>query len=65
MVGMLFFPESPRHLVEKDRHDEAFKTLNRLHYNGRNGDWIASEFAEIKATIAAEKAITGESMPLK
>ncbi|KAF2089489.1 MFS sugar transporter-like protein [Saccharata proteae CBS 121410] len=58
MVGMPFFPESPRHLMEKDREDEAMRILRRLHFDGSNDDWIEAEFHEIKTTIAAEKAIT-------
>lgn len=58
IVGLLFFPESPRHLIETDRADEALKVLHRLHYNGRNEDWIQREFTEIKATIDAERTIT-------
>jgi hypothetical protein len=55
---MIFFPESPRHLMAIDREDEAMKVLRKLHYNGHNGDWLQSEFNEIKQTLAAEKAIT-------
>lgn len=52
------FPESPRFLIEKDKSDEALKVLRRLHYNGRNDDWIQQQFTEIKATLDAEKTIT-------
>lgn len=55
---MLFFPESPRYLVETDRSDEALKVIKKLHYDGTNDDWIQSEFNEIKLTIDAERAIT-------
>ncbi|KAI4149163.1 MAG: hypothetical protein LQ340_004766 [Diploschistes diacapsis] len=58
LVGLLGFPESPRQLIEKDRDDEAMGVLRKLHYDGTNDDWILSEYNEIKATIAAEKAIT-------
>ncbi|EOD47407.1 putative mfs sugar transporter protein [Neofusicoccum parvum] len=58
MCGMPFFPESPRHLLETDRDDEAMRVLRKLHYNGHNDEWINQEFHEIKTTIAAEKAIT-------
>ncbi|TAQ90309.1 hypothetical protein B7494_g1362 [Chlorociboria aeruginascens] len=57
-VGMVFFPESPRHLMETDREEEAMKVLQHLHYNGSNNDWIQREFHEIRVTLAAEKAIT-------
>lgn len=54
----MFFPESPRYLVEIDRADEALKVLHKLHYNGSNEEWINQEFNEIKTTIDAERAIT-------
>ncbi|PSN71310.1 general substrate transporter [Corynespora cassiicola Philippines] len=56
--GILFFPESPRHLCEIDRADEALEVLHKLHYDGTNEEWIQREFHEIKTTIEAEKAIT-------
>lgn len=58
IIGLLFFPESPRYLVEKDRPDEAMKVLRKLHYDGTNDEWIQAEFNEITLTIQAEKAIT-------
>ncbi|KAK3367676.1 general substrate transporter [Podospora didyma] len=57
-AGIMFFPESPRHLMETDREEEALRILKKLHYDGTNEEWIAQEFHEIKTTIAAEKAIT-------
>jgi hypothetical protein len=54
----MFFPESPRHLMQTDREDQALKVLNKLHFNGSNEEFIQREFQEIKTTIAAEKAIT-------
>jgi MFS family permease len=56
--GLVFFPESPRHLIETDREDQALEVLKKLHFNGSNMDWIMAEFHEIKTTILAEKAIT-------
>ncbi|KAK4149479.1 MFS sugar transporter-like protein [Chaetomidium leptoderma] len=58
VCGIMFFPESPRHLMEIDREDEAMRVLRKLHFDGTNDDWIQREFHEIKTTIAAEKAIT-------
>jgi MFS family permease len=56
-VCLFWFPESPRQLVEKDNEEEALKVLKRLHANGKNDEWIAFEFAEIRRTIQAEKAL--------
>lgn len=58
IAGILFFPESPRYLIETDRAEEAMQVLKKLHCNGSNDNWIQSEFNEIKLTIEAEKAIT-------
>jgi sugar porter (SP) family MFS transporter len=57
-LGIMFFPESPRHLVETDQEDEAYRVLQKLHFNGSNQEWVDREFNDIKMTIAAEKAIT-------
>jgi sugar porter (SP) family MFS transporter len=59
-IGMLWMPESPRHLIATDRLDEGMTILKRLHYDGANDDWIQSEFAEIKLTIDAEKSQTAQ-----
>ncbi|KAJ9137163.1 General substrate transporter [Pleurostoma richardsiae] len=57
-VGMVWFPESPRHLIATDRLEEGMAILRKLHYDGSNDDWIQSEFNEIKLTIDAEKSAT-------
>lgn len=57
-IGMFWLPESPRHLVEKQKDEEAMKVLRRLHHDGTNDEWILTEFTEIKATIDAERELT-------
>ncbi|KAJ4263917.1 hypothetical protein NW762_005955 [Fusarium torreyae] len=57
-VGMLWLPETPRHLIAVDQLDEGMATLRKLHFDGTNDEWIKSEFNEIKLTIDAEKAAT-------
>ncbi|KAF5021075.1 hypothetical protein F66182_6908 [Fusarium sp. NRRL 66182] len=57
-LGMLWLPETPRHLIATDQLDEAMRILRKLHYDGSNEEWIESEFREIKVTIDAEKAAT-------
>ena len=56
LVGMFFLPESPRYLVETQRHDQAMTVLRKLHFNGTNHDWVNAEYHEVKATIEAEQA---------
>ncbi|KFZ14885.1 hypothetical protein V501_03002 [Pseudogymnoascus sp. VKM F-4519 (FW-2642)] len=52
-IGILFLPESPRWLMEKDKPEEALTTLRRLHYNGHNDDFIDLEFTEMQTSIRA------------
>ncbi|KAI1341393.1 general substrate transporter [Xylariaceae sp. FL0016] len=55
-VALVFFlPESPRYLVSKDRHEEAFQVLVTYHAEGNvNSEFAMAEMAEIKTTIAIE-----------
>lgn len=57
LIGLFFLPESPRHLIEKDREEEAMKVLTKLR-SGSDQATIDAEFREIRATIHAENAIT-------
>lgn len=57
VVGLFFFPESPRHLVEKGREEDALKVLTRLR-KGAGAAAINTEFQEIRVTIQAENSIT-------
>ncbi|KAK4993609.1 hypothetical protein LTR50_000219 [Elasticomyces elasticus] len=61
LAGLIWLPESPRYLVETHRNEEAMAVLRKLHYNDSNDDWINVEFAEISATIQAEKEIGAQS----
>ncbi|KAA1477372.1 general substrate transporter [Dentipellis sp. KUC8613] len=55
-VGMLFFPESPRWLVDHDRPEEAHRILADLHGGGDlNNELVLLEYEEIKAQVAFEK----------
>ncbi|RYC65429.1 hypothetical protein CHU98_g781 [Xylaria longipes] len=50
-----FIPESPRFLISKDRHEEAFKIIVKYHAEGdENSEFAKAEMAEIKTTIAIE-----------
>jgi len=55
-IGVWFLYESPRWLMEKDRHAEARLALRKMHGNGHNDEFLQLEFEEIRDTIVAEKA---------
>jgi hypothetical protein len=53
---MYFLPESPRWLVQQDRHEEALIVLAKLHSGGNQDDtYVLSELGEIRAKITLEK----------
>ncbi|OBT39592.1 hypothetical protein VE00_10554 [Pseudogymnoascus sp. WSF 3629] len=55
-ISMYFLPESPRWLVQQDRHQEALGVLAKLHSGGNLEDtYVLSELGEIRAKIALEK----------
>ncbi|KAI0466758.1 general substrate transporter [Xylaria cf. heliscus] len=55
VIFIFFIPESPRFLISKDRHEEAFKVIVKYHAEGdENSEFAKAEMAEIKTTIAIE-----------
>ncbi|KAI0528260.1 general substrate transporter [Xylaria bambusicola] len=55
VIFIFLIPESPRYLISKDRHEEAFKILVKYHAEGdENSEFAKAEMAEIKTTIAIE-----------
>ncbi|KAL4954231.1 general substrate transporter [Aspergillus filifer] len=52
---IFFFPESPRWLIDHDRHEEGLKNLAILHANGNVTDsYVLAEFEIIKQQIEEE-----------
>lgn len=52
---IFFLPESPRFLVSKERHQEAFEVISKYHAEGNaSSELVTAEMAEIRTTIAME-----------
>ncbi|OAL00064.1 general substrate transporter [Phaeosphaeriaceae sp. SRC1lsM3a] len=55
-VFIFFMPESPRWLMNKDRHEEALDVFARWHGEGNaNDEFVQLEYSEVKAAIALDK----------
>ncbi|CAI6317412.1 unnamed protein product [Periconia digitata] len=54
--GIFFLQESPRWLMERDRHEEAMASLKVLR-SGNEEETIDLEFREIRDVIAADRAL--------
>jgi len=62
---MIFLPESPRYLIEKERYSEAMQVLRKMHSDDTNDDWIETEYNGICRTIEAEKVVASPGwMPM-
>lgn len=58
LVGSFFLPESPRWLIGKDRHDEAWNVTRRLHANQKKDpthSYAHAEYNQMMAQIQFEK----------
>ncbi|KAL5344191.1 hypothetical protein ACLOAV_010839 [Pseudogymnoascus australis] len=53
--GALFLDESPRWLVDKERFEEAHKSIRSLHGNGQNQDFLDQELEDIKVSVMLER----------
>lgn len=55
-VGMMWFPESPRWLIDNDRDQEALDILSDVHGSGdTQNEFVQLEYHEIKQAIAFER----------
>ncbi|KAM5350632.1 hypothetical protein ACJ41O_007137 [Fusarium nematophilum] len=59
---ILFFPESPRWLIDHGRVEEGLQTLARLHAHGDTSDaWVRAEFDQIQERITTEHEAAAKS----
>lgn len=53
---ILFFPESPRWLIDHGRGELGLQTLAKLHSNGNIEDpWVKAEFSQIEEAIGFDR----------
>lgn len=59
MVSVIFIPESPRWLIENDKHDQAWKVLESLHKSTHDpqGNIARAELLQIQSQILEDKAL--------
>ncbi|EMC94105.1 hypothetical protein BAUCODRAFT_94220 [Baudoinia panamericana UAMH 10762] len=59
---ILFFPESPRWLIDHDRAEDGLRSLAKLHAHGDENDaWVRAEFEQITDSIHFEHANEAKS----
>ncbi|KAG5979054.1 hypothetical protein E4U55_005619 [Claviceps digitariae] len=59
---ILFFPESPRWLIDHGRIEEGIQTLANLHAHGDTQDaWVRAEFDQIQERLAVEHEASAKS----
>lgn len=59
---ILFFPESPRWLIDHGRQEEGLQTLAKLHAHGDVNDaWVRAEYDQILERLAMEHEASAKS----
>ncbi|KAK2762001.1 hypothetical protein FQN53_007598, partial [Emmonsiellopsis sp. PD_33] len=59
-IGMIFFPDSPRWLLMKDRDEDALVTLGKLRRQQTDSPELTAEYLEIKASVILENTFSKE-----
>ena len=62
-IGMLFFPDSPRWLLMKERDEDSLKALSRLRRKPIDSAPLQNEYLEIRASIMLENTFVRENFP--
>ncbi|KAE8374402.1 general substrate transporter [Aspergillus bertholletiae] len=62
-LGIIFFPDSPRWLLMKERDDEALTALSKLRRQTRDSPTLVNEYLEIKASIMLENTFARDHFP--
>ncbi|KAJ5162166.1 hypothetical protein N7492_007558 [Penicillium capsulatum] len=62
-IGMIFFPDSPRWLLMKERDEESLTALSRLRRQSRDSQSLQNEYLEIRASIMLENSFAREKFP--
>ncbi|KAL2016689.1 hypothetical protein VTK56DRAFT_3191 [Thermocarpiscus australiensis] len=61
LLATPFLPESPRWLIERGEYSRAFELVKKLHFTGKNEDFVRNEFHEMRDQILIEKENTVRS----
>lgn len=62
-IGMLFFPDSPRWLIMKERDEDSITALSRLRRLPAESPVLQNEYLEIRASIMLENSVAREKFP--
>lgn len=62
-VGMLFFPDTPRWLLMKERDEDCLAALSRLRRQSSDTPVIQNEYLEIRASVMLENTFAREHFP--
>ncbi|KAG0665552.1 hexose transporter hxt1 [Maudiozyma exigua] len=55
IIGMLLVPESPRYLIEQERHDEARASIAKINKVSPEDAWVHEEAEEIIVGVLAQR----------